>query len=111
MDTSVAKEYLPTIINSRSLLTRLMVELRGLHQDVRSAWPEFRKHPFESIVKSSRSLFKRSGVLFAPNVIAAFAIVLVILASALLVDRARHKIHDNTNNVVIAELTILNLHQ
>src|SRR5262245_37256490 len=110
MSTSVTKDYLPTIINSRPLLARLSIELRVLQEDLRSEWPTFRKHPVESTVQIIQKLIKRGrSVLLAPNVLASFGIVMVIVGIALLVDRGRPKTSENRNESVIAELTTLNL--
>ncbi|HEY6245144.1 MAG TPA: energy transducer TonB [Pyrinomonadaceae bacterium] len=90
MSISVGKEYVPTIINSRSLLARLALELGSLKQDLRNAWPEFKKHPVESVVSIIRQEIERAGrVLFAPSFIAACAILVCLVAVALLFDRTR----------------------
>ena len=112
MTISVGKEYVPTIINSRSLLARLTLELSSLKQDFTNAWPEFKKHPVESVVSIIRKEIKQAGrVLVAPGFIAACAIVVCIVAVALLFDRMRlgPKPPPNDENADIAtEIRILN---
>ena len=90
MNISVGQEYVPTIINSRSLLARLALELSSLKEDLRSAWPQFKKHPVESVVSIIRQEIEQAGrVLVAPSFIAACAIVVCIVAVTLLFDRTR----------------------
>jgi len=115
MSISVGKDYVPTIINSRSLLARLTIELSSLQQDFRNAWPEFKKHPVESVIEIIRQEVK-VGVRFlaSPNVVGACAIVVCIVAVALLFDRTRlgPKPPPNDENADIGiEIGILNLSQ
>jgi TonB family protein len=115
MNISVGKEYVPTIINSRSLLARLMVELTSVQQDLKRAWPEFKKHPVESIVEIILLEIKRAArVLAAPNVLAACATIICVVAVAVLFDRTRPgpKPPPNDENADVAtEISILNLSQ
>ena len=111
MTSSVGKEYVPTIINSRSLLARLALELSSLQRDFTHAWPEFKKHPVESVIEIIRKEIERaSRVLVAPNVLAACAIVVCIVAAALLFDRIRLKTKPtgNENSDTAMEINILN---
>jgi len=90
MSITVGKEYVPTIINSRSLFARLTLELDSLQRDFRNAWPEFKKHPVESVVSIIRQEIEQVGrVLVAPSFIVACAIVVSIVAVTLLLDRTR----------------------
>ena len=115
MNICVGKEYVPTIINSRSLLARLALELSSLKEDLRNAWPQFKKHPVESVVSIIRQEIEQTGrVLVAPSFIAACAIVVCIVAVALLFDRTRlgPKFQLNDENADVAtEISILNLSQ
>jgi TonB family protein len=111
MSISVGKEYVPTIINSHPLPARLALELSSLQQDFRHAWPEFKKRPVESVIEIIRKEIERaSRVLVAPNVLAACAIVVCIVAAALLVDRTRLKANPtgNENSDIAMEIKILN---
>jgi len=110
MTISVGKEYVPTIINSRSLLARLALELSSLQRDFTNAWPEFKKHPVESVIEIIRKEIERaSRVLVAPNVLAACAIVVCIVAAAVLFDRTRLKTKPtgNENSDTSMEINIL----
>ena len=112
MSISVGKEYVPTIINSRSLLARLALELSSLKDDLRKAWPEFKKHPAHSIIEIIRLEIKRAArVLFAPNVLAACATIICVVAVAVLFDRTRlgSKSPDDPKANIASELTILTL--
>jgi len=115
MNICVGKEYVPTIINSRSLLARLALELSSLKEDLRNAWPEFKKHPVESVVSIIRQEIEQAGrVLVAPGFIAACAVVVCIVAVAVLFDRTRlgPKSPLNDENADVAtEISILNLSQ
>lgn len=111
MSISAGKEYVPTIINSRSLVARLTIELSSVQQDLKRAWPEFKKHPVESVIEIIRHEIKQAGrVLVAPNVLAACATVICIVAVALLFDRTRYepKSGDDKNYDIATEIDILN---
>ena len=108
MNISVGKEYVPTIINSRSLPARLALELSSLQQELKRAWPEFKKHPVESLIEIiSKALRRAVPVLVAPNVIGACAIVVSIVALALLFDRTREDALDDRNSDIATEINLL----
>jgi TonB family protein len=114
MTISVGQEYVPTIINSRSLLARLALELSSLKQELRNAWPEFKKHPVESVVSTIRHEIKAGRVLVSPNVLAACAIVVCIVAVALVFDRTRLAPSASLNNEnadIATDISILNVSQ
>jgi len=110
MSTSVGKEYVPTIINSRSLLARLTIELSALQLDLKRGWPEFKKHPVESVIEIIRQEIKHTGrVLVAPNVLTACATVICIVAAVLLFDRTHLKARstDDKDDYIASEIAIL----
>ncbi|HSB27002.1 MAG TPA: energy transducer TonB [Pyrinomonadaceae bacterium] len=114
MSTSVAKDYVPTIINSRPLLSRLATELSSFEREIKNAWPDFSRHPIKSTIETIRLICKQgSRLLFAPNVLVALATVACILAIALLVDRASRTKHPTGENIseVVSGVTILDLQQ
>ena len=85
MSTHVAKNYVPTIINDRSLLHRLVSELHALEKECKLAWPDFKRHPRQTTIKVVRVTVKKSRqVLFAPNVLAALAVVLSVVLTVIL---------------------------
>ena len=85
MSTHVAKHYVPTIINDRSLLRRLVSELRLVKDECQLAWPGFKRHPGQTILEVVRVTFKWGRqVLFAPNALAALAIVLAVVVTVIL---------------------------
>ena len=88
MSISVGQDYVPTIINSRSLLARLMIELSSVQRDLIHARPEFKERPLQSLIEIIRQELKRAGrVLIAPNVLAACATVVCMVAVAVLFDQ------------------------
>ena len=113
MSTHVAKHYVPTIINDRSLLPRLVSELRALEQDCKLAWPDFKQHPGHTTIKVVRVTLKRTRqVLFAPNVLAALAVVLAVVVTVILFE---HKLSrtasasDSTEPALAYDTTIIKL--
>jgi TonB family protein len=112
MNISVGRDYVPTILNSRSLLGRLTTELSSVQQDLKHAWPEFKKHPVETVIEIIRKEIKQAGrVLIAPNVLAACATVFCIVGVVVLFDRAHllPKSPDDKNGTIATELTMLSL--
>ena len=112
MSISVGHDYVPTIINSRSLLARLMIELSSVQRDLKHAWPQFRERPLQSLIEIIRQELKRAGrVLMAPNVLAACATVVCIVAVAVLFDQTPlgPKPIDDPKAIIASELTILTL--
>jgi TonB family protein len=112
MSTHVAKEYVPTIINSRPLLPRLATELKALEQECRLAWPYFKQHPVHATLRLVRTTFKKSvRVLLAPNVLAALSTVSMIVLSVLVFERTHQTFggtDDSAETPPISELTIIN---
>ena len=88
MSIHVAREYVPTLINNRSLLPRLAAELGALQRDCKSAWPYFKQHPFSIAFKFACATLNRTRQqLFTPNVLAAFATVATIVLIVVLFER------------------------
>jgi TonB family protein len=112
MSTPVRKEYIPTIIDSRSLLPRLASELTSLQRDCKKAWPDFKRDPFLFIAQFARSGVRTitHGVL-APNVIAALIGVTLVIAIVVFADRKFTPKGETkeTDNEVASEMTMLNL--
>jgi len=113
MSTYIAKEYVPTIINSRPLLPRLATELKALEQECKSAWPYFKQYPIRTTARLVRRTLKRSvGVLLAPNVLAALSIVSMIVLAVLVFERTHRTfggIDDSAETPPKSELTVINL--
>jgi len=113
MSTYVAKEYVPTIINSHPLFPRLATELMALEHECKLAWPYFRQHPIHATSKLVRRTFKRSvRVLLAPNVLAAISTVSMIVLAVLVFERTHRTfagIDDSAETPSTSELTVINL--
>src|SRR6478752_5861740 len=113
MSTYVANEYVPTIINSRPLLSRLAAELKALEHECKSAWPSFKQHPIHATSKLVRRTFKRSvRVLLAPNVLAALSTVSMIVLAVLVFERTHRTFggtDDSAETLPTSELTVINL--
>ena len=109
MSTPISNEYIPTIIDSRSLLPRLASELRTLEHECRKAWPHFKRHPLLMTAEWTRSGVRRIvHALLAPNVLAAFIGVGFITMFALLADKSRSPIveTENLTDEVVFESTM-----
>jgi len=88
MRTNLAKDFVPTIIDSRPLLPRLVFELSALEHECKLAWPEFKRHPVHAIVVIAHATARRSRqILLTPHVIAAVLTVAVVVVTVLLAER------------------------
>ena len=89
MSTPVSHEYIPTIIDSSSLLPRLAFQLSSLQRECVKAWPDFKRHPFLMTDRLIRSTARRvMNIVFTRHTIAAFTVVVLITTTAMLVDHA-----------------------
>ncbi|HEV8368692.1 MAG TPA: TonB family protein [Pyrinomonadaceae bacterium] len=113
MSTHVAKNYVPTIINDRLLLPRLVSELCAIQQECKLAWPDFKRHPGQATINVARVTVRKSRqVLFASNVLAALAVVLAVVVTVILFERKLHptpSAFDSTKPTLAAEVTIIKL--
>ena len=104
MSTPISNDYIPTIIDSRSLLPRLASEIETLGHECRKVWPHFKRHPLLITAEWTRSGVRRIvHTLLAPNVLAAFIGVGFVTMLALLADRslsARVEAENLTDDVV-----------
>src|SRR5213593_426507 len=88
MSTHVAKDYVPSIINSRPLLPRLASELSALEHECKRAWPDFKQHPMQATAQIGRAAINMSRqVLLAPNVLDAVFTVMAVVVTVLLFER------------------------
>ena len=88
MRTNLAKDFVPTIIDSRPLLPRLVSELNSLEHELKLAWPEFKKHPFHAGVRIAKTTVRRGRqILLAPHVLAALTTVALVVVIVLLAER------------------------
>jgi len=105
-------EFVPTIIDSKPLLPRLVAELGFLEVEIKSAWPELKRDPLHVSLSLSRRLFNRSGrLLLAPNVVAALLLVTLIVLTVILVEqtfpntvKAQEEKQDITTEINILDL-------
>ena len=112
MSTPISNEYIPTIIDSRSLLPRLANELKSLEQECKKAWPHFKRHPLLMTAEWTRSGVRRIvHALLAPNVVAAFIGVGFVTMFVLLADRSRTPgvEIDNLNEEVVSKSSMLDV--
>ena len=113
MSTYVAKEYVPTIINSRPLLPRLATELKALEHECESAWPYFRQHPILTTSGLVRRTLKRSvRVVIAPNVLAALSTVSMVVLAVLVFEQTHRTFvgtDDSAETEATSEPTMINL--
>ena len=73
-------EFQLTIIESRSLITRLLVQLAFFRDDCKRSWNDFKKDPLAFTRSKTRELFQRvrqllSGPNTAPAMMAAVATI------------------------------------
>jgi TonB family protein len=100
MSTYTANEYVPTIINNRPLLPRLVNELHGLEEDCKLAWPKFKQHPIKTISIILSAALKRIGrALLAPNVLAALFMVSALVLSVLTFERTLANRKDDPDSI------------
>jgi TonB family protein len=114
MSTHVAKDYIPTIIDSRPLLPRLAAELSLLQQECKLAWPEFKKQPVPLTLQVFRVGLRRGRrVLFAPNVLAALLSVAFLVAIVLVAERTLPKRDQGSEEKQLpgSDVAIINLHE
>ena len=82
MSQPVAGEYVPTIINERSLLPRLASEIYALQRECRLAWPYFKQHPLELTAALAVAFIKYSRrKLLTGHVLAAVFTVMCVVAA------------------------------
>jgi len=114
MSTHLAKDYVPTIIDSRSLLPRLGAELSLLEEECKLAWPGFKQHPAQQTVRFIEVSLKRFvGLLLAPNVLAALLTVVCIVVIVLLAERTFPNPKDTSDQISSQaglDMTFINLH-
>ena len=79
-------EYQPTIIESRSLFERLLIQIAFLQDELERSWTDFRKNPVEFTVNTTQHLFLRLRTLLStPNVIPATLIAVTAITGAIMV--------------------------
>ena len=105
-------EYQPTIIETRSLFERLLIQIAFLRDELRRSWIEFTKNPVEFTANTTQHLFLRLRTLLStPNVIPATSIAVAAITCAILVVVLFDKTAPNSRDVVAAvkndELTML----
>ena len=89
-------EYQPTIIESRLLLQRLVIQLAFLKNELKRSWSDFKNDPRLFISRSTRELFRRLQKLFAtpnavPACLTAVAAVICAVMLALMIDRTAQR--------------------
>ena len=83
---SAMHQYQPTIIETRSLLARLLVQITFLRDEVRRSWIEFKNHPVIFSRTMSRDIVHRLRTfLSTPNVIPATMTAVAAIACVILV--------------------------
>ena len=88
MSSSVRYTYAPTIINSRSLPSRLLAEVSALEQDLKTLWPEVRQHPLHTSATIARNTLTRTRrSLLTPNVFAALLTVSLVVLTVIIAER------------------------
>jgi len=115
MSTNFSSEYVPTILNSRSLLNRLAIEILAVERDCKAAWPNFKQHPVQ--VSSHfvlATLRQGRRVFLTTNVTAAVLVVASIVLTVMLFERTSRRVDpgsDLDENQLKAEATIINLNE
>jgi len=71
------RDYQPTIIETRPLITRLAVQLAFCREELKRSWPEFKKDPVACIKAKTRKLLH--SLHSSPNAIPAMIAVLVAI--------------------------------
>ena len=85
-DHSAARTYQPTIIESRVLLSRLVIQINFLNHELKSSWAELKQDPVTFAKNSTRNLFRRSLKLIStPNTVAACLTAIVAVAGVVLI--------------------------
>ncbi|PYS70785.1 MAG: hypothetical protein DMF69_12460 [Acidobacteria bacterium] len=105
-------EFLPTIIDSKPLLPRLAAELGFLETEIKSAWPELKRHPLHAGLSLSRRLIKTStGLLLAPNLVVALFVVVLTVLTVILVERTFPPTVEaqEQKQIITTELTMLDI--
>jgi TonB family protein len=112
MSTPKCNDYIPTIIDSRSLLPRLASELTSLQHDCKKAWPDFKRHPFLISARLAQAGVRNLvRVIFAPHVLAAIVGVTFVTAIVLLADRKLTPTGETKDpgNDEVPEMTMINV--
>lgn len=107
-------QYQPTIIETRFLFERLLIQLAFLRDELKQAWIQFRNDPITFSKTTTRDLFHRLRMLISspnlvPAVLTAVAAIICVVAIALLVDRKTHRPGEDSISAVNQDLVILNL--
>ena len=96
-------EYQPTIIETRFLFTRLLIQMAFLRDELRRSRIEFTRNPVEFTANTTQHLILRVRTLLStPNVIPATSIAVVAITGAILVVILIDKIARNSPNVAAA---------
>ena len=88
-------EYQPTIIESKLLIERLVIQIAFLNNELKRGWNDFKTDPFAFVTFSTHSVVHRLGKLISTaNVTAVVAVTFVVIMT-LLVDKPISKTEDN----------------
>jgi TonB family protein len=105
-------EYQPTIIETRFLFRRLLIQIAFLRDELKRGWIEFKKNPVDYTTETTRHLFHRLRILVStPNVLPATLIAFAAITCAILVmvlfNKTPSNPRDVASNAENEELTIV----
>ena len=104
-------EYQPTIIESRALVSRLVIQLAFFRGELKRSWPEFKKDPMAGSKALTRELLQglRSSPNALPATLAAVAAITCVIIMLMLVDKSKRPIDyaliDDKPEIVFMNLT------
>lgn len=107
-------EYQPTVIETRSLCERLLIQIAFLQEELKRGWIEFKLNPLTYTTTTTRHLFRRLRTLLStPHLIPATLTAVTALTCAILLvvrfDRTLSNEHDIAATAGMEELTILDV--
>ncbi len=84
-----SREFQPTIIESRPLIVRLVVQIAFFRQEVKRNWPEFKRDPIAFTKAWTRELFEtlRTSPNAIPATLTAIAAITLVIVLAMVVDK------------------------
>jgi TonB family protein len=106
-------QYQPTIIETRSLLARLLIQIAFLRDELKRSWIEFKNNPVifsrtmsRHVVQQLRTFLSTPNVI--PATLTAVAAITCVILVVTLFDKTASGSPDNTLNVGVEEVVFLN---
>lgn len=84
-----ARGYQPTIIETRPLVSRLVIQIVFFREEIKRSWPEFKKDPVAFCRTATRDTLKelRTSPNLAPATMSAVGVVTFVIVMVMIVDK------------------------